>query len=192
MCRFPPSPPPLSRAPYDPSPPAASQVSRPAHSCPQRWQSAGESLAKWNFNEFKTCWAGQEKELGLGYATRKKKKKQKLAPCRGDLHKPIASDKQVLGELRLVETKNTQNPSWLLKAPPTPSCSPVPGIQGAPQSYRLRECWEAIEAPGKLLGPQGATGSLRGPSVVLGSLKRATGSLWEWESCWSSGEPLRV
>lgn len=61
-------------------------------------RSTGESLAKWNFNEFKTCWAGQEKELGSGYEGRGKKAEN--WPLVMETYAgPIASDKQVLGEL---------------------------------------------------------------------------------------------
>lgn len=128
-------------------------------------------MAKWDFNEFKTCWAGQ-KELGLGCA---KRKKQKTGPLSGETYtRPIASDKQVLRELRLAETKNNitsagspKVPSWL---------QPGPWHPGSPTVFQTQGVSGAMEALEKLLGPQGASGNLRGPWEPRGS------SVGHWES----------
>lgn len=81
---------------------------------------------------------------------------------------PIASDKQVLGELHLVETKNTQNPSWLLE--PHPGCSLSPEMLVSRESHRppgLRECHGVLGASGNHWESQGSPGKTLKVSEVL-------------------------
>lgn len=93
---------------------------------------------------------------------------------------PIASDKQVLGELCLVETKSIQNPSWLLAVAGFPQTA-VSGESCRPYGLgNAREPWEPWGATGSLRVLWKDTGSLQGPcgaTKILWGGGRSSGSL---------------
>lgn len=104
-----------------------------------------------------------------------KKKSRKLAPCWGDVSRAYCVRQAgTWRELHSVETKNTQNPSWLLEAPILAAAGPpncwYPGSPtGLLASGNVMDLWE----------PWGTTGSLGGG-----------GSSWSyWESQGPLGEP---
>lgn len=62
------------------------------------------------------------------------------------------------------------------------------GPQGA--TGNLRGPWEPLGASGVLRGSLGVSGTLKGPQGTSGELRGVSES--QWKSCWASWEPLGV